>query len=263
MTTDKKFSLKIKEGKERTIIYSNNSNDIYNDLKTTLEKIKIILKSNPLLVINNCNFKRKSTLYFFDKKPVFYNEQSYEITLVCVFKHHIYSYYKKYYGYYNIYDIDNPLNDKITCEKHQELPKKFYKNINKQTENTNMRFVNYGEFEMFKKDYVIVGQFNNEIIILGNEYNLILLDQHAIHERIRLEAYLKNMWEHNMNKHNFIEYAKEKACKGAIKFGTYLNSIQIHNLIIDLFKCKYPTICAHGRPSILIKNHANDILNIL
>lgn len=57
-------------------------------------------------------------------------------------------------------------------------------------------------------------------------------------------------------KTNIYDYKVEKimkyACKNAIKAGDKISNIEIDKLIKDLNKCKYPTTCPHGRPSMII-----------
>ncbi|WP_304016350.1 DNA mismatch repair endonuclease MutL [Fenollaria timonensis] len=57
-------------------------------------------------------------------------------------------------------------------------------------------------------------------------------------------------------KTNIYDYKVEKimkyACKNAIKAGDKISNIEIDKLIENLKKCKYPTTCPHGRPSMII-----------
>ena len=60
----------------------------------------------------------------------------------------------------------------------------------------------------------------------------------------------------DQEKTNIYDYKVEKimkyACKNAIKAGDKISNIEIDKLIEDLKKCKYPTTCPHGRPSMII-----------
>lgn len=49
-----------------------------------------------------------------------------------------------------------------------------------------------------------------------------------------------------------IDYAKSKACHGAIRFGTQLSIKQCEYLIKKLLKCREPFRCAHARCSVAI-----------
>ena len=41
-----------------------------------------------------------------------------------------------------------------------------------------------------------------------------------------------------------------RACKGAIKFGDFLERRRCAKLLAELSQCKNPFACAHGRPTI-------------
>jgi len=155
--------------------------------------------------------------------------------------------------------------------------------------------------------WAVVGILRNEFILLNAGDCLIFVDQHAAHERIRLESFLmtlrsstvksnfhltcgqpekfvdvgflfdekglckslpaifedceESMLQEGINEMGspefhgeigdiLLDWIKMKACKGAIKFGDKLNHKQVKGLIQDLSGCKFPGICAHGRPSI-------------
>ncbi|EPR79544.1 DNA mismatch repair protein MutL, partial [Spraguea lophii 42_110] len=104
----------------------------------------------------------------------------------------------------------------------------------------------------------IIGQFNNEFIILSNKEKIFIIDQHAIHERIRYEKITRIYIEENNNMYNIFkidkiidERNKSIACSNAIKFGDKLNLFQIKNLILGFKECKYPFKCIHGRPTVI------------
>ena len=48
-----------------------------------------------------------------------------------------------------------------------------------------------------------------------------------------------------------LEYVKQRACKGAIKFGQELSLEQCRDIVDKLQECKDPFSCAHGRPSMV------------
>lgn len=150
------------------------------------------------------------------------------------------------------------------------------------------------------KELQIIGQLNNQFLVAKMGGSLVLLDQHAIHERIRLERFLTSLKpgcklsatkidfklslklkalgfepfriptlfsqlsERDLRRgiqetegcrvgligETFLEALKSQACRGAIKFGESLSLETMNSLVKDLIKCQYPTICAHGRPSI-------------
>jgi DNA mismatch repair protein MutL len=45
------------------------------------------------------------------------------------------------------------------------------------------------------------------------------------------------------------------ACRTAIKAGDNLNSLEMENLVKDLFRCNNPYTCPHGRPTVFRMNH--------
>ncbi|MCD6579215.1 DNA mismatch repair endonuclease MutL [bacterium] len=53
-------------------------------------------------------------------------------------------------------------------------------------------------------------------------------------------------------KHDFMDWIKQIACKSAVKGGRTLPFPLIKSIIISLFQCKNPTQCPHGRPTYLI-----------
>jgi len=50
------------------------------------------------------------------------------------------------------------------------------------------------------------------------------------------------------------EILKLLACKGSIKSGKVLNAVEMHKLLEDLYACKNPFTCPHGRPVIVVIN---------
>ena len=52
--------------------------------------------------------------------------------------------------------------------------------------------------------------------------------------------------------------AKSLACKAAIKAGHHLSKKEMLSLINDLFACKVPYFCPHGRP-LIIKMSLNEL----
>jgi DNA mismatch repair protein MutL len=41
------------------------------------------------------------------------------------------------------------------------------------------------------------------------------------------------------------------ACKASLKANTFLTTLDMENLINDLFKCEDPYTCPHGRPTMV------------
>lgn len=48
-----------------------------------------------------------------------------------------------------------------------------------------------------------------------------------------------------------IDLIKSRACRSAIMFGCTLSYNEIDMMVRNLFKCHFPFICAHGRPSVV------------
>ena len=90
-----------------------------------------------------------------------------------------------------------------------------------------------------------VGQFNMSFLVFAHDKEtLVLFDQHAVHERIRLE-HLKKFGGDK-------EELKTEACRGAIKFGDAVSRDTALQMIGQLVKCEFPFACAHGRRSVLV-----------
>lgn len=81
----------------------------------------------------------------------------------------------------------------------------------------------------------IIGQFDKKFIILKyKELFYIIVDQHALHERILLEKGCKN------------------PCRLAVKFNDILELSFMKYLIKQIPLMKNPWVCAHGRPCFTI-----------
>ncbi|KAF7684259.1 DNA mismatch repair protein MutL [Astathelohania contejeani] len=92
----------------------------------------------------------------------------------------------------------------------------------------------------------LIGQFNKEMIIYKIKTGIIIFDQHAVDERIRLEMLIRKY------PNKGLEDLKTRACKGAIKFGDTLDKRKMETMIYNLLMCRLPFICAHGRPLLSI-----------
>lgn len=107
----------------------------------------------------------------------------------------------------------------------------------------------------------VIGQIDSRFIAvrLMSEKLVVLLDQHAVHERIRLEQVQRaQKAERKSQVFDFDKRMKvhcencDKACRGAIRFGKKLTLNQCKRLIRRLGHCRMPFQCAHGRPSIML-----------
>ena len=102
-----------------------------------------------------------------------------------------------------------------------------------------------------------INQIDNKflccVLSVKNRDILVLFDQHAVHERIRLEGLIseakKCTAECSVSKTQ-MEMLQSRACHGAIKFGDKLDEATSRKLLISLKNCALPFQCAHGRPSI-------------
>lgn len=138
----------------------------------------------------------------------------------------------------------------------------------------------------------VIGSFANGFILFsrtddGNGPSIYIADQHAVHERIRLEMLMRHieqrrteigtsLFPFSMTKldRNLLNYdatkldlVKSRACQGiaqtplqplilpnvgAIKITDCLNPSQAAELLKGLFStCRFPYICAHGRPTLI------------
>ncbi|KAI6661653.1 hypothetical protein LOD99_13526 [Oopsacas minuta] len=106
------------------------------------------------------------------------------------------------------------------------------------------------------KSAVFINQIDKKflccILSVNNKDILVLFDQHAVHERIRLESLLSEVKTNNQYSipNSQLLALQSKACHGAIKFGDKLDRNCSIKLLDSLTKCNLPFQCAHGRPSI-------------
>ena len=104
---------------------------------------------------------------------------------------------------------------------------------------------------------VFINQIDNKflccVLSVGGRDILVLFDQHAVHERIRLEALISEAKKCNGDSPiptNQLDILQSRACHGAIKFGDKLDTHASRRLLTLLRDCALPFQCAHGRPSI-------------
>lgn len=142
-----------------------------------------------------------------------------------------------------------------------------------------------------RSDFRIVGRFARGFIILQVKGSLFLLDQHAIHERARLEMLetalqdgqglhalsrtdamcIQSLWARDIKGDEALEQLKMRACKGsiawrgergispplgAIKITDAVDDGQLRAILHQLSHCRFPFICAHGRPCLTVISDA-------
>lgn len=109
----------------------------------------------------------------------------------------------------------------------------------------------------------VLQEIEEEIKNLGFEFKIILPDILILHSKPYdvpngqeestiieiLDDYLNSMKLKHTNKREKI--AATFSCKSAIKTGEKLTPEKMKQLTIDLFNCKMPYVCPHGRPIIL------------
>ena len=104
------------------------------------------------------------------------------------------------------------------------------------------------------KSAVFINQIDRKflccIMSVENKRILVLFDQHAVHERIRLENLITEASFENSISNSELQVLQSKACHGAIKFGDKLDENVSIKLLSSLTECCLPFQCAHGRPSI-------------
>ena len=118
----------------------------------------------------------------------------------------------------------------------------------------------------------VIGAFDKGWIIAEVEFNqankdrkIMIIDQHAAHGRVRLEFLLSHPSEQEgpifkldaldkkllLSKNSAdLEAFKSRACQGAVKITDKLDKDFHVPLLNALFQCRFPFICAHGRPTM-------------
>lgn len=126
-------------------------------------------------------------------------------------------------------------------------------------------------------DAIIIGSFDVGFIIFSHKDNIYILDQHAAHERVRLDNLIKlyknpllikerpkhillgisqmdlNLLKEIQNEHsliNILPALKSRACRGAITIRDEIDDQE--DLLKLLSQSRFPFICAHGRPTVAL-----------
>ena len=81
---------------------------------------------------------------------------------------------------------------------------------------------------------------------------IVIPDDAQIKELLlNLETYYNQSNSHSAISAPILEYIKQRACKGAIKFGQKLTFGECLEIVEELQLCNDPFSCAHGRPSLV------------
>ncbi|HRE41601.1 MAG TPA: DNA mismatch repair endonuclease MutL [Ignavibacteria bacterium] len=117
--------------------------------------------------------------------------------------------------------------------------------------------------ELTNIDYKITEELKNEFQNLGFNFRLLdnnLLELTGIPSDVRIGNESKIFqelidqykdYELKLNLEKRDNLAKSYACRSAIKTGDRLTVPEMTNLIDNLFACKMPYVCPHGRPTVI------------
>jgi DNA mismatch repair protein MutL len=109
------------------------------------------------------------------------------------------------------------------------------------------------EAEIIKANISLFKEIGIDIEEFGNNFFRIIAYP-ALLGQMQIESIVKNVILDLEDLKNIeISQKRDKiirfACRASIKAGDNVSLIEIKKLIIDLFKCKYPFTCPHGRPT--------------
>ena len=233
------------------LINLNNSNNLFlNDFKN----LKVIGQFDKKLIIT-LRLRDKSII-FFDQHAVherilyeFYSK----LILNSLFdlKNEINFNEIKINNFVNIYDkflLTNPIS--IKSNKHSINMKNFMKYFNCDNNNKHNLLCFIFSYDKINDNI----NFYSVPIILDKVHKLeklIIIFRNLIN---KLEEYL-NLIENKNEKilELFDDFIKNKACRNAIKFNEILNDNILNLLINELYLCKIPFQCAHGRHNFFIE----------
>ena len=106
-----------------------------------------------------------------------------------------------------------------------------------------------------------IGQFNNQFFVINYLDSIVVIDQHALHERILLEELInkQNLTMYHITNDKdtstLIKEFKMTACKNAITFNQVIFKEKACKLIRQIKNLRFPFICAHGRNSSCLINY--------
>jgi len=172
---------------------------------------------------------------------------------------------KEFIQIHNKYILSQSENGYIIIDMHNAHERILYeraiKMMNKELKKS-QKLLFPISFKLNASEQAILDEINEEIYNLGFDFDLIndTITFNGLPSDVKIgneETYFREILE------IYLEYkeirqtdlrdnlAASYACKSAIKTGQELNTDLMHSLYIDLFKCKMPYVCPHGRPVIL------------
>jgi len=95
-------------------------------------------------------------------------------------------------------------------------------------------------------------QIHDSFIVAPTDDGFIIIDQHALHERILYEILSRRLQASNLESKSLLdEVLNMAACKAAIKAGQKLSDNEIEQLLADREKGEFTSHCPHGRPTTI------------
>ncbi len=127
--------------------------------------------------------------------------------------------------------------------------------------------------ELGRARFRLVGVFANgfALVALQNGGAVYIVDQHAAHERVRLEMLQAMVHDHlqDLKQCNHLDTEcinrcrassdpmwidrtlRSRACRGAVPVTRSTRVEELVWIITSLAQCRHPTACAHGRPTMV------------
>jgi hypothetical protein len=248
----------LKNDKDVIVIFTDNTISIYHEMVQVLIDVRILFLSNPMIYERlDCEIRR-GLVSLFDNGTVEYEvAPEYGMNVYCRIKDMFLMklVYEDPFQRYRTIIYRQKLNlvrERLSPPPNDEACGHPYQKGNDRSE-----FLRVHKDDISIRGYV--GQFNREFLIVEINGYLCAIDQHAIDERIRLERLLNEVQRgYFIDDCGLLDRIKNMACKGAIKFGDMLSKKRVEKVFFEIKKCKFPFICAHGRPSIVVLKKIRD-----